>query len=129
MLPAAERVSGGWRPVGRRAKQGILALRAQITEEKCMQVFDVTKVYGIYDKQPVGGKSLYRAPAVPKQDKLSLSGDARDFQAVMRGLKDAPDVRAGKVADIAGKYASGGHQAEPAAIAEALAKSGLFARK
>ncbi|MDR1438677.1 MAG: flagellar biosynthesis anti-sigma factor FlgM [Clostridiales bacterium] len=94
-----------------------------------MQVFDVTKVYGVYEKQPVGGKQVHRAPAAPKQDKLSLSGDAKDFQAVMRGLKDAPDIRADKVADLAGKYESGAYRAEPKDIAESLANSGLFSRR
>ncbi|MDR3120873.1 MAG: flagellar biosynthesis anti-sigma factor FlgM [Clostridiales bacterium] len=96
-----------------------------------MKIFDVSevgKVYGIYDKQPVAGKSVHRAAAVPKADKLLLSRDAMDFQAVMKGLKNAPDVRADKVAEFGAKYEAGDYQADTRDVAESLFKSGLFAK-
>lgn len=91
-----------------------------------MKIYDVTKIYGVYEAQPAAGRSVQKAPASGKKDKLVLSKDAIDFQAVMKGLKDAPDVRADKVGELAAKYEAGERIAETKDIAEALYKSGAL---
>jgi anti-sigma28 factor (negative regulator of flagellin synthesis) len=91
-----------------------------------MKIYDVTKIYGTYDKQPVAGKPARKAPASAKSDKLLLSRDAIDFQTVMKGLKEAPDIRAEKVAELSAKYESGRHLADTREIAEAMLKSGCL---
>jgi anti-sigma28 factor (negative regulator of flagellin synthesis) len=94
-----------------------------------MKVFDVTKVYGVYEKQAGTEKRVSRTAFAPKSDKLSLSKDAKDFQAVMKGLKEAADTRADKVAEFSQKYEAGGYGADVREIAGSLLSSGLFARK
>ncbi|MCL2060900.1 MAG: flagellar biosynthesis anti-sigma factor FlgM [Oscillospiraceae bacterium] len=91
-----------------------------------MKIYDVTKVYGVYDAQPVAGRSVKKPGGSVGADKLVLSKDAIDFQAVMKGLKEAPDIRAEKVREFAAKYEAGDHLADTRDIAEALFKSGAM---
>ena len=89
-----------------------------------MKIHDITKVYGVYETQPVTGRPVQKSASVSKKDKLMLSRDAIDFQTVMKGLKEATDVRADKVAEFSAKYNAGEHFADTRDIAEALLKSG-----
>lgn len=89
-----------------------------------MKIYDVTKIYGTYEKPPVTGKTARKPQAAGKSDKLTLTRDAIDFQSVMKGLKEAPDVRNDKVAEHSAKYESGRHLADSRDIAEAIIKSG-----
>ena len=91
-----------------------------------MKIYDVTKIYGVYETQPASGRPVKKTAALSKTDKLMLSKDAIDFQSVMKGLREAPDVRAAKVADLTAKYEAGEPLAETREIAEALIKSGAF---
>jgi len=93
-----------------------------------MRINDVTKIYGVYEAQPAAGRPVQKPAAGAKSDKLLLSKDAMDFQAVMKGLREAPDVRAAKVAEFEAKYEAGGHIADSRDIAEALIKSGALKR-
>ena len=93
-----------------------------------MKISDVTKTYGIYGKQPAAGRAVQKPAAAAKLDRLMLSRDAIDFQSVMKGLKEAPDIRADKVAEAAARYKSGVRHAEARDIAEALLKSGGMPR-
>jgi len=97
--------------------------------EAAMKINDVTKIYGAYDAQPVAGRPVQKTPAAGKMDKLMLSRDAIDFQTVMKGLKDAPDVRAAKVAEYSAKYSAGEHLADTRDIADALFRSGVVYKK
>ena len=89
-----------------------------------MKINDVTKVYNIYETQPAAGRQVQKTAPAAKRDKLMLSRDAIDFQAVMKGLKEAPDVREDKVRELTAKYEAGERLAESADIAEALFRSG-----
>ena len=91
-----------------------------------MKIHDVTKVYGVYEAQYVTGRPIRDKPAASKKDKLQLSRDAKDFQAVMNGLRNAPDIRADKVREISVKYESGERLAETTDIVEALLKNGVI---
>ena len=94
-----------------------------------MKVIDVSPVYGVYEKQSVVGKPVQRTSAASKSDKLSLSRDAKDFQAVMRGLKTAPDTRTEKVAELSQKYDSGSYVMDSRSAAEGLLRSGVLFRR
>ena len=91
-----------------------------------MKIYDVTKIYGVYETQPTAGRLAKKTASLSKTDKLMLSKDARDFQSVMNGLKEAPDVRAAKIAELTVKYETGEHLADTREIAEALIKSGAL---
>ena len=91
-----------------------------------MKIYDVTKIYGVYDTQPAVGRPVKKAASAAGTDKLMLSKDAIDFQAVMKGLKEAPDARPEKIAEYGAKYEAGAHLADTKDIAEALFKSGVM---
>ena len=89
-----------------------------------MKIYDVTKIYGVYENKPAAGRPARKEAPAAKSDQLQLSRGAKDFQTVMAGLKDAPDIRADKVAALADKYKEGKHLADSHDIAEALFRSG-----
>jgi len=91
-----------------------------------MKIYDVSKIYGVYDAQPAAGRPVKKAAVPGKSDKLQLSRDAVDFQAVMKGLKDSPDVRADKVAELKRKYDAGERFADSGTLAETLIKNGVI---
>jgi len=93
-----------------------------------VKIGDVAKIYGVYETQPAAGKRVAAARPTPRADKVSISDDAKDFQAVMRGLKAAPDFRADKVAEHAARYESGDSAADARAVAERMLASGIFRR-
>ena len=93
-----------------------------------MKINDVTKIYGVYDRRPLSGQPAKKASAPAGKDKLMLSRDAIDFQSVMKGLKSAPDARAGKIEELSAKYAAGEHLADSRELAEALYKSGTMGK-
>ena len=97
-------------------------------EVKIVKVGDVSKIYSVYETQATAGKRLAAARPAPKTDKVSISSDAKDFQAVMRGLKAAPDVRADKVAEHTAKYEAGESAADATAIAARMLASGMARR-
>ena len=93
-----------------------------------MKVNDISKVFGVYEAQPAANQPVKKAAAAAGKDKLMLSRDALDFQAVMKGLKEAPDARAGIVAGMSRKYEAGEHLADSRELAAALFKSGAVGR-
>jgi len=91
-----------------------------------MKINDVPKIYNIYETQPAAGKPIKKAQAAGGSDRLMLSRDAVDLQAVMKGLKKAPDVRADKVSELTQKYNAGEHLASNRDLADVLYKSGIM---
>ena len=93
-----------------------------------MKVNNVSHVYGVYETQPVSGRTPVKTAQAHEKDKLMLSRDAISFQTVMKGLKDAPAIRADKVAELSAIYDSGERIADTKDVAEALYRSGALNR-
>ena len=91
-----------------------------------MKVNDISKVYGVYDNKTLNSRQAAKASPELGRDKLSLSSDAKDFQAVMRGLKDTPDIREDKVNEVIRKYDNPNYYPDYREVAEGLLSSGLF---
>ena len=94
-----------------------------------MKVNDVSKIIGVYENKIASGRQVQKAKTSYGSDKLSLSGDAKDFQAVMRGLKDVPDIREDKVAEVSKKYDDINYRPDYREVAEGLLSSGVFDKK
>ena len=94
-----------------------------------MKINDISKVLGVYENKAVNSKPVARAKPALGKDKLSLSSDAKDFQAVMRGLKDAPDIREDKVREVSKKYENANYSPDFRGVAEGLLNSGVFGKK
>jgi negative regulator of flagellin synthesis FlgM len=93
-----------------------------------VKIGDVPKILGVYETHAIASKRVEAARPAAKKDKVSISSDAKDFQSVMRGLKAAPDIRAGKVAEHSAKYESGDSSADSRAVAEKLLAAGIARR-
>lgn len=73
---------------------------------------EIPKITGVYDKQKNFGKVEKATSVAGKKDVLSLSNNAKDFQSVLKALKDVPDVRNDKVNELAAKVDSGSYDVE-----------------
>lgn len=84
---------------------------------------EIPKVLGIYDKQKNVGKVDRAFGTTPKKDVLSISNQAKDYQTVVKALKDVPDIRTDIVNDLAEKYQAGNYDVSGRDIADKVVKS------
>ena len=84
---------------------------------------DIPKIPGIYDRQQNVKKINGTPKAVSRKDELSISGQAKDYQAVLRALKNIPDIRKDKVDELSEKYNSGNYDVSGKDIADKIIKS------
>lgn len=71
---------------------------------------DIPKITGAYGTQKNAGRIGKVGSVASKKDVLSISNEAKDFQTVNKALKDVPDIRQSKVAELLGKLESGGYK-------------------
>lgn len=84
---------------------------------------EIPKVSGVYNKQKSVGKVDKTGSVASKKDVVSISSQAKDYQTVMKALKETPDVREEKVNRLAEKYESGQYEVNNRDIADKLLKS------
>jgi negative regulator of flagellin synthesis FlgM len=84
---------------------------------------EIPKIFGIYDKQKNVNKVDKTSAVVSKKDVVSISNQAKDFQTVMRALKEVPEVREEKVRELSEKYEAGNYDVSGKDIAEKMLKS------
>lgn len=89
---------------------------------------ELSKINSIYRTRKSSGLIGKTESASPKKDVLSISNEAKDFQTVKRALKNVPDIRKDKVADILSKYESGGYNVSGREIADKVINS-VFDKK
>ncbi|MDF2523849.1 MAG: Anti-sigma-28 factor FlgM family protein [Clostridiales bacterium] len=89
---------------------------------------EIPKVSGIYDKNKKLNKVDGIAGIATKKDVISISNQAKDFQTVMKALKDVPDVRQEKVKELTEKFETGVYSASGKDIADKILKSVLDKR-
>jgi len=63
-----------------------------------------------------------------KKDELTISGQAKDFSLVMKALKNVPDVRESKVAELSGPVQDGTYKVSSEGVADKIIAS-LSARR
>lgn len=84
---------------------------------------EVPRVPGIYNKNMKTGKIDKAPQTASKKDVLSISDTAKDYQAVIRALKNVPDIRQDKINKLIGDYQSGNYDVRGKDIAEKIIKS------
>lgn len=88
---------------------------------------EVPKVSGVYNN-----KNVKRAEGVSstssKKDVVSISGPAKDYQTVMKALKDVPEIRQDKVKDLLDKYEAGNYDINGKDTADKILKSMVDSR-
>lgn len=85
----------------------------------------ITPVYGGAKKI---GQAYGVASVAPKKDELTISGAAKDFQTVMKALKDVPDVRQDKVSEIGSQMESGTYSVDSGDVSSKIIES-LMSRR
>ncbi len=84
---------------------------------------DIPKVQGIYNKQKRVEKPGKAGKTGSTGDVVSISGKAKDFQTVLKALKNVPDVRTEKVNELSSKYRSGSYDTSGKDIADKIIDS------
>ena len=78
---------------------------------------NVPKVTEVYNRQKAVSKVSQTQGTAAKKDVVSISGAAKDFQTVLKAIKDVPDVRQDKVDELSEKYESGSYNVNGSDIA------------
>lgn len=78
---------------------------------------EIPKILGVYDKTKNVSKVEKSDVVSGKKDDISISGSGRDFQSVMKALKDVPDVRQDLINNLSEKYESGSYDVNASNIA------------
>lgn len=84
---------------------------------------DVPKVSGVYDKQKHLRKVEGAEKVVSRKDAVSISGPAKDYQTVMKALKDVPEIRQEKIGKLVDEYEAGTLDIDGKQTAEKILKS------
>lgn len=79
---------------------------------------DIPKIQGIYEKQRNLGRVDKTGAVSSKKDVVSISGQAKDFQTVLRALKDVPDIRTEKINELEQKYQAGSYDVDGRDVAD-----------
>lgn len=91
------------------------------------QVQNVLKAYGEQTKIAKNTKNEKSGP-VQKRDEVILSSEAKEFGQILQTLKKMPEVREGKVSEIAQKVESGNYNVAGKDIAEKMIARSLADR-
>lgn len=89
---------------------------------------NVPGVTGIYNKQKKVNKTNEINNVASKNDVVSISNRAKDYQLAMKHLKDIPDFRSEKVEEYSEKINSGNYDVNGKDIADKILKS-VFDKK
>jgi len=89
---------------------------------------EIPKVSGVYNKQKKLNGIENSSGAVSKKDAISISNQAKDFQTVMKALKNVPDIREDKVNELADKYKTDSYDVSGRDVADKIIKS-IFDKK
>lgn len=84
---------------------------------------EIPKVNGVYGKQKNVGKVQKTDGVSSKTDIISISNQAKDYQTVMKALKDVPDIRKEKVEGLIEKFQSGTYDVKETDVADKILKS------
>lgn len=89
---------------------------------------DISKITGIYGSQKSINRIGKTGSVASKKDVLSISDEAKDFQSVLKALREVPDVRRDKVDGILGRIESGQYSVSGHDVADRIVKN-VFDKK
>lgn len=84
---------------------------------------EIPRIQGVYDKQKNLGKITKASEVASKKDVISISSQAKDFQTVMRSLKEIPDIRQDKVNELTERLETGTYDVRGREIADKLIRT------
>ncbi|HOJ10372.1 MAG TPA: flagellar biosynthesis anti-sigma factor FlgM [Clostridiales bacterium] len=83
---------------------------------------NIPGISGIYGKNKVN-RVNETSGVSSKNDEISISEKARDYQFALKHLKDIPDIRRDRVDELANKIKSGNYNVNGKEIADKIIKS------
>ena len=86
------------------------------------------KVQSTYGKQGKNTSAVSETKSSMKKDDITISSFAKEYQIVMKKLKDVPDVRAEKVNEILNKINSNTYDVSGKDVADKIIRS-VFDKK
>jgi len=89
---------------------------------------EISKINGVYGAQKNIGRIGKTESVSSKKDVLSISNEAKDIQTIYKALKDVPDIRQSKVADISGRFEAGSYNVTGKDIVDKVVKN-VFDKK
>lgn len=84
---------------------------------------EIPRISGIYNKIKSTAKAEITSAAASKNDVVSISSQAKDYQVLIKALKDVPDIRKDKVEEIKAKIEAGTYDVNGRDIADKIIKS------
>lgn len=96
-----------------------------------MKIFNnngIDKIMQAYRKQEVKSEPS-KSNRVNKNDELSLSSTAKDYQFAMNAIRNIPDIRKDKVEAIKEQIRTGTYVIDAGKIAEKILESANFDKK
>jgi negative regulator of flagellin synthesis FlgM len=81
---------------------------------------DNPKVFGIYSQQNPVGKTTAKDMVASRKDEYKISGQAKDFQTVIKALHNIPDIRQNIVQKISAKMEKGEYNVPANNISEKI---------
>lgn len=84
---------------------------------------EIPKVPKVYDSQKNVNRTDLVNKAISKKDVVSISSQGREFQTVMKALKNVPDIRKDKVEKIQKQIESGNYKVSGEDIADGILKN------
>ncbi|NLN64333.1 MAG: flagellar biosynthesis anti-sigma factor FlgM [Clostridiaceae bacterium] len=81
---------------------------------------DNPRVFGVYNHTNTVGKVQKTENVASKRDGYKISSQAKDYQAVMKALRDVPDIRQDKVREISERLESGQYKVETRDISDKI---------
>ncbi len=84
---------------------------------------EVPKISGIYDRLKSTSKVQKTTEVASKKDVVSISNEAKDFQTVLKAVRDIPDIRSEKINQYAEKYEAGNYDVSGKDIADKIIKN------
>ncbi len=84
---------------------------------------EIPKITGTYDKFKSPNRVGSTSAVSSRMDVVSISSQAKDFQTVLKTLKDVPDIRQARVSEISSSYESGNYSVDGSDIADSILKN------
>ncbi len=98
----------------------------------CMKIFNssnIDKITQAYRKQEINKENIRSSKINKKNDELSLSDTAKDYQFAMNAIKNVPDIRKEKVETIKEQIRTGTYVVDSGKIAESILENINFDKK
>ena len=89
----------------------------------------INKMLNIYNKNQGNVDKAEKLGKSKKTDQLNISSNARDFQVAMEQIKNQPEIREEKVAEIKRQKESGTYEIDAKKIADKMMQDANIFRK